>query len=134
MTDTVEHKTWVNMRYRCINKTSPNYRNYGGRGIIVESEGDTFEQFYKDMGDRPEGMSIERVDVNGNYCKDNCKWATHEEQVVNMRTNKKITYEDETLTLSQWSRRTGLGERTIAYRIKIGWTIEDVITKPLRTN
>lgn len=89
MTGTPEHNTWCSMRKRCNNPNHPAYHNYGGRGIKVCSEWDSFEQFYSDMGARPEGdYSLERIDNEKGYSANNCKWATRLEQANNKRTNK----------------------------------------------
>ena len=120
------------MRQRCHYPGSIGYKNYGERGICVcDRWMNSFENFYADMGDRPEGKSLERIDNDGDYCPENCKWASRSEQGTNQRTNRLLTHNGETMTLAQWSRRTGLSKHVISRRIKIGWSISKALDTPL---
>jgi len=83
--------SWQSMRTRCLNPNSADYHHYGGRGICVCPEWDSFEQFLADMGERPVGMTLDRREVNGNYCADNCRWATAVEQRHNQRPHRRAT-------------------------------------------
>lgn len=79
------YTSWVNMKQRCLNKNRPDYEHYGGRGIAICSEWLEFDNFARDMGERPEGLTLERREVNGNYCPENCYWATRKAQGFNRR-------------------------------------------------
>jgi len=90
MCNTVEYAAWRDMKRRCYNKKSENYRNYGGRGIVVcEEWKNSFVQFVTDMGRKPyQDYSIDRIDNNGNYCRENCRWTDKKTQQNNRRITK----------------------------------------------
>lgn len=83
-----EYNTWVSMRQRCRDVNDKQYKDYGGRGIKVCPEWEDFVVFYNDMGPRPEGYQLERIDNDGDYCKENCKWASLKDQRNNRRTTR----------------------------------------------
>lgn len=127
-----EYSSWRNMRRRCLNPDARDYRHYGGRGIkICQRWLDSFVWFLVDMGPRPgPGYSIERIHNDGNYDPGNCCWATPHEQMRNMRFNRLITINGETLCVAEWAERSGLGTRTIFRRIQYSWPAEDLLSPP----
>jgi hypothetical protein len=100
------------------------YKNYGGRGISVCDDWFLFTNFLRDMGEKPKGLTLERTDNNGDYCPSNCRWASVERQANNKRNNRYITFNGETLSVTQWSRKLGLIHQTIFKRLKSGMTPE----------
>lgn len=124
------YKIWTAMLQRCENPADRGYKNYGGRGITVDERWHSFEHFYEDMGDRPDGMSLERIDNNKGYAKNNCKWATKIEQMQNLRKNRMITYKGITLCVAEWERKMGYKPSVIAGRLVLGWSIDDAINTP----
>ncbi len=129
LSKTPEYGVYYGMRNRCLNPKEPSYSAYGGRGIsICDRWLNSFEDFLADMGKRPsQEHSLERKNVDGNYCLENCKWATEMEQANNKRSNVFLTWNGETLTIGQWTRRLGLSHNTIQDRLKYGWPIERVL-------
>lgn len=122
-----EYGTWTRMKARCTNPNEPSYEDYGARGISVCKEWDKdFTAFFKDMGERPEGMSIERIDNNKGYCPENCRWANLTDQNNNKRCNKFITVNGITKTKAQWAKYLNIGRDTLGWRIKTGKTIENM--------
>ncbi|WP_155418730.1 hypothetical protein [Pseudomonas fluorescens] len=122
------YKTWSSMRARCENPNDIEYANYGGRGIQVCDRWADFLSFIEDMGDRPAGMTLDRRDVNGNYEKDNCRWATGSEQCRNKRNNRIVEHLGETLCIAEWSDRTGINKTTLNDRLNAGWTTSEALT------
>lgn len=130
---TATYESWKAMNKRCSNKNSPDYPDYGGRGIAVCPQWQKFEAFLADMGPRPEGMTIERNNNQLGYSKSNCKWATPVEQANNKRTNTMITCGGVTKTLTQWCREMGLNYQTIQGRIQDKkWSPERAFTQPIK--
>lgn len=132
MSKTPVYITWMLMRQRCNNPNHPGYHNYGGRGIKVCPQWDDFEQFFADMGERPVEKTLDRIDVNRDYCPENCQWATRIQQANNKRENIVISYDGKTLTLKQWSRELGMNYWTLHARYKRGWNLTDIITTNIK--
>jgi hypothetical protein len=123
---------WADMKGRCSNENHKAYKNYGGRGIKVCDRWMKFENFASDMGDRPEGGMLDRVDNNGDYEASNCKWSTRKEQNSNRRNCIYVTHSGENVTLAEYCRREGLKYRPIVKRIQDrGWPISAALSLPL---
>lgn len=115
--ESLTYRTWKAMKQRCENPKNERHKYYGGRGITICERWNKFENFLEDMGKKPSPKhSIERMDVNGNYEPDNCKWATVETQSKNRRDSIKVTIEGETKVLKDWSRRYGIPYSTLRYK------------------
>jgi len=125
-------KIWTGMLNRCQNPNGPAYEYYGGRGIKVCERWHDFENFLGDMGEAPPGLSIDRKDNNGNYCKENCRWATKLEQAGNMRSNRLVTYKGETRTIREWSRHLGVNYDSFYIRFYRNWPTEKIFETPFR--
>jgi hypothetical protein len=136
MSNTSEYKIWNSMKMRCINSNSESYSYYGGRGIkVCDRWINSFENFYEDMGKRPEGMSIDRIDVNGDYCPENCRWATMEEQSRNKRDNIHIEYKGQTKILTDWAKEINISVQTLYARLtKYGYSVEEALNLKLNHN
>jgi hypothetical protein len=131
---TGERNIWACMIQRCHNSRHPRFADYGGRGITVcERWRLSFEAFLEDVGLRPsKDHSLDRFPNNdGGYGPGNVRWATRREQQNNMRSNHRITALGETLTLAQWSRRTGIGFVTLYRRLQRGMSPTEAVTRPL---
>lgn len=123
------YQSWSDMKQRCLNPACVAYRNYGARGISICRLWLKFENFLLDMGEKPEGLSLERKDVNGNYEPDNCKWATKLEQNGNRRDCRFFEHDGKRLNIDQWSREAGVHPATIRGRLRNGLPFEQAISK-----
>lgn len=130
MSHSPTHRTWVQMRARCQRPSSDGWQAYGGRGIRVCERWESFENFLADMGHRPPGMTLDRLDVNGDYSKANCRWASATQQASNRRNNRLFTLDGVTLTQSQLCRNFGINWCTVRDRLSRGWTVEDAFKRP----
>ena len=137
MSETPTYHTWEKIKSRCLNPNNPDYHRYGGRKpnpVTVCAEWrDDFTAFFRDMGEKPLGASIDRIDNNLGYFKENCRWTTSQkEQCVNRECTVRIEYKGEALTLGEWSERTGIPISTLYGRIRRGWTVEKILTEPVQ--
>lgn len=121
------YNTWSNMIGRCHRPNDIGYKNYGGKGIIVCEHWHKFTNFLEDMGERPEGKTIDRIDNSKGYYKENCKWSTRIEQAQNQTINKLITYNGETHCISEWARILDIPTNTLSRRIQENWPLEEAM-------
>jgi hypothetical protein len=122
------------MRYRCENPVKHNYKYYGGRGIRVCERWQDFASFLADMGERPDGATLDRINLNGNYEPSNCRWATKQAQMNNMSTNRVLIIDAQEKTMTEWSRIYGVPVGTIWMRLRKGWSPADAVQKPVRAH
>jgi len=114
---------------RCNNPNDKAYKNYGGRGIAVCQHWRSFSNFLEDMGQAPTGLTIERINNNGNYEPSNCKWATHKEQENNKRDNVRVEFQGITASLESWAAFIGIAYQTLWARLyKYDWPNEQALT------
>lgn len=130
-----EYAVWSAMVERCRNKRHPSYHNYGGRGIRVCKRWQQFANFIADMGRRPlgSGLSIERIDNDGNYEPSNCKWATMDEQGNNRRNTVRIIVDGQLTTIPRLARKCGLPDHVLRGRLDMGWPLDAALTTPIRS-
>lgn len=123
------YSTWSAMVKRCTNSTCTEWPLYGGRGISVDTRWLDFNAFLEDMGCRPEGRTLERIDNNGSYSRENCRWATHKEQANNRRDNVFIEWKGERKTLKQWAECLDINYETLHTRVRRrGWAVDRAFT------
>lgn len=122
---------WGQIIARCYDPEHPKYAGYGGRGIRVCDRWICRRHFVEDMGDRPEGKTLNRIDNDGNYSPENCEWSDARTQAQNTRSNRNITFNGETKCLTEWERVTGIYRKTLAKRLDNGWSIESAMTTPV---
>lgn len=133
-TNTRLYKIWGSMKERCYRKKHSHYKNYGGRGIKICEEWKDFSAFqnWAYQYGYDDTLTIDRIDVDGNYEPSNCRWVTMKEQENNRRNNRVLVYKGVKYTASQLANLVGLNVSTIFYRLYKGWDIEDVVNRPLR--
>lgn len=127
----VTYNIWCCMRQRCSNPKIGCYERYGGRGIkVCERWQNSFENFLADMGEAPAGMQIDRINNDGNYEKDNCRWSTSKDQANNRRSNVYHTYRGKEYTISQLADVAGISMKLMWYRLSAGWSTDEAVETP----
>ena len=119
------YKLWMAMRNRCDRVN----QDYSCRGIVYDERWKSFENFLEDMGEAPEGLSLDRIDCNGNYHKANCRWATRVEQANNTRANVFIEWDGKKQTVAQWAKELGMKTDKLRSRLRYGWTIQRALAE-----
>lgn len=124
--------SWQGAKWRCRNKNNKDYPNYGGRGIQFCERWNDFENFYEDMGEKPDGMQLDRIKVNGNYEPGNCRWATPKEQANNKRNSRRYSYQGKTQPLAAWAEDYNININTLEYRVYVmKIPFEDALLRPV---
>lgn len=130
MSGSPEYKAWSDMKVRCLRPNHKSFRNYGARGIKICERWMRFDEFFADMGNRPEGCSLDRRDNNGDYEPGNCRWVTLDEQNRNKRNNHLIEFHGIILNICDWAEVFGLTADALSRRLKRGWPLERAMTHP----
>lgn len=128
------YNTWVSMKQRCFSEDCDSYPDYGGRGITIQDDWHDFENFLRDMGVRPEGTTLDRIDPNGDYTKENCRWASTKQQALNKRNTVLVEYRGELRPLMELCEQHGVPYQRVWSRIfNHGYDTETALTKPPRS-
>jgi hypothetical protein len=131
---TPEYRTWIQIRRRCQNPESMNFAEYGARGVQVCVRWESFGVFLADVGRRPSPKhSLDRVDPNGNYEPENCRWATSKIQQRNRRNNRLLAFKGEIRCVAEWAERLGFSYTVIRARLQRGWDVDRAMTEQVRT-
>lgn len=125
---TPTYKIWAGMKSRCTNPNVAHWGDYGGRGITVCDRWQYFSNFLIDMGERPEGMQIDRIDNDKGYFLGNCQWVSRSVNCRNTRTAVILSFNGETLNVTDWAVKTGIKAGTIFKRVKMGWDVTRILT------
>jgi hypothetical protein len=113
---------------RCTNPNVPGYPNYGGRGIKVSKRWEQFENFIEDMGPRPSGKRLGRIDIDGDYTPKNCRWMSLSESMNNRTDSTVLEYDGRQMSIADWARETGINPKTISARLRRGWSVADSLS------
>lgn len=126
------YTVWMSMNSRCNNPNNEYYYAYGGRGISICDRWKDYVNFLEDMGEVPQSMTIDRIDNDGDYSPENCRWATRKQQANNRNTTNQIAWRGETHSLPEWADKLEIPLKTIACRFHRGWDPERMFTQPVR--
>ena len=132
MTDSPTWRSWKSMMDRCFLKTHKSYARYGGRGVLPCEEWSVFENFYRDMGERPKGTTLGRIDNSLGYFAANCRWETTKQQTRNRRSTHYLEIFGEKRAISEWCEMYGIEHDVVSRRLAKGWSAQDAVTKPKR--
>lgn len=128
------YQCWENIKKRCYYQKEPQYRYYGAKGVTVCKEWKNNYSEFKNWALKNGfklGLTIDRINVNGNYCPENCRWITHREQCSNRTSNRILTFNGTAHTVTQWGEIIGIDSKTLFARLKRGWSTEKTLTRPL---
>ncbi len=136
MSKTRIYNIWHGIKERVLNENDTSYKNYGGRGISICQKWEKFEGFYEDMEEGyKDHLEIDRIDNDGNYTNENCRWATRKQQTNNSRHNHLLTLNGRTQNIREWAEELGIKANTLVYRSKrYGWSDERTLTEPVHTD
>ncbi|MGD9648767.1 MAG: hypothetical protein AB7U73_23855 [Pirellulales bacterium] len=121
------YNSWRDMHQRCRNANHPNAKHYLERGIEIDAQWFVFENFRADMGERPDGLTLERIDNDGPYCKSNCRWATMAEQNRNKRANRIAVIDGRAMIVMDWCKERGIRHGRVYNRIHRGMSPRDAV-------
>lgn len=130
------YRIWLNMRQRCNNRRDQDYPYYGGRGIKVCKEWDNYAAFHDwaMKNGYADHLTLDRINNNGDYCPENCRWATRKEQARNTRQNHFITFNGKIMTIAEWAEYLGVSSTVLRTRLYRGWPIERALTRPVNNS
>jgi len=134
MSNSPVYRRWRAMINRCSNPNVKSFPDYGGRGIKVCERWSSFEAFFEDMGLPPDGHEIERMDNDGDYCPENCTWATRDAQMNNRTNNIVLTLDGKTMTLARWAKELNLPYCRLRMRYAAGLPVERILDRSKRVN
>lgn len=126
------HYTWLGMKSRCNNPKNKQYADWGGRGITYDPSWQDFEVFIRDMGLPSSGTTLDRKNNDGNYCKENCQWATRAVQNRNKRSNRYLEFNGERHLVVEWAEILGVKHRLLRVRLNRGWSVERTLATPVQ--